>query len=145
MGGVVRGGGPCWVVREMKCFTGVLETADQGWEQSDDTGGPHRVTKYPWGGGQAGNSPFKWYKQNTHEGGVHVPMIVSAPGVTDPGVLRDQFVNVSDIVPTIYEMVGATAPEVYNGLEQLPVTGRSFIGRSFIGRPCIGSSCIGRS
>ena len=53
-------------------------------------------------------------------------MIVSAPGVTDPGVLRDQFVNVSDIVPTIYEMVGATAPEVYNGLEQLPVTGRSF-------------------
>ena len=76
-------------------------------DQIDDIGGPHSHTNYPWGWAQAGNSPFKWYKQNTHEGGVHVPMIVSAPGVTDPGVLRDQFVNVSDIVPTIYEMVGA--------------------------------------
>ena len=45
----------------------------------DDIGGPHSHTNYPWGWAQAGNTPFKWYKQNTHEGGVHVPLIVHWP------------------------------------------------------------------
>ena len=124
--GASQEGGPFGVMHEMKFFNGIFETADQVMDQIDDIGGPHSHTNYPWGWAQAGNSPFKWYKQNTHEGGVHVPMIVSGRGVAVPGALRHQFVNVSDIVPTIYEMVGATAPEVYNGLEQLPVTGRSF-------------------
>ena len=50
----------------------------------DDIGGPHSHTNYPWGWAQAGNTPFKWYKQNTHEGGVHVPLIVHWPsGIAD--------------------------------------------------------------
>ena len=78
----------------------------------------------PWGWAQAGNTPFKWYKQNTHEGGVHVPLIVHWPAaVDDAGAVRDQFHHVNDIVPTIYEAVGVRAPETYRGLEQLPVTG----------------------
>ena len=45
---------------------------------------PHSHTNYPWGWAQCGNSPFKWYKQNTHEGGVHVPMIMHWPaGLAD--------------------------------------------------------------
>jgi arylsulfatase A-like enzyme len=52
---------------------------------------------------QAGNTPFKWYKQNTHEGGVHVPLIVHWPAtIDDAGGLRDQFHHVNDIVPAIY-------------------------------------------
>ncbi|MEZ5340947.1 MAG: hypothetical protein R2706_05730 [Acidimicrobiales bacterium] len=42
------------------------------------------------------------------------------------GTKRNQFVNVSDIVPTIYDLLRITPPTVYNGLEQLPVTGQSF-------------------
>ena len=42
------------------------------------------------------------------------------------GTKRDQFVNVSDIVPTIYDLLGVTPPDVYTGVEQLPVTGHSF-------------------
>ena len=42
------------------------------------------------------------------------------------GTLRRQFVNVSDVAPTIYELLGVTAPETYNGLDQLPLTGSSF-------------------
>ena len=34
--------------------------------------------------------------------------------------------NVSDTVPTIYDLVGVTPPDVYRGLQQMPVTGRSF-------------------
>lgn len=124
--GASQEGGPFGVMHEMKFFNGIFDTADDVIHQIDDIGGPHSHTNYPWGWAQCGNSPFKWYKQNTHEGGVHVPMIMHGPGVTDPGTKRDQFVNVSDIVPTIYDLVGVTAPDTFRGLEQLPITGPSF-------------------
>jgi arylsulfatase len=125
--GASQEGGPFGVMHEMKFFNGIFETPDEAIARIDDIGGPHSHTNYPWGWAQCGNSPFKWYKQNTHEGGVHVPMIMHAPGrISRPGTIRDQFVNVSDIVPTIYELVGVTAPDTYRGIDQLPVTGRSF-------------------
>lgn len=126
--GASQEGGPFGVMHEMKFFNGIFEDGDAMIDQLDDIGGPHSHTNYPWGWAQCGNSPFKWYKQNTHEGGVHVPMIVHAPGLVSPeqSGLRDQFVNVSDIVPTIYELVGVTAPDTFRGVEQLPVTGHSF-------------------
>ena len=74
-------------------------TTGQAVERIDDIGGPHSHTNYPWGWAQCGNTPFKWYKQNTHEGGVHVPMIFHWPqGVAaEQRGLRDQFVFVADI------------------------------------------------
>jgi len=127
--GASQEGGPFGVMHEMKFFNGILETPDEAIERIDDIGGPHSHTNYPWGWAQCGNTPFKWYKQNTHEGGVHVPLIVHAPrhiASDQVGTKCRQFVNVSDVVPTIYELVGAAAPATYRGLEQLPVTGHSF-------------------
>lgn len=127
--GASQEGGPFGVMHEMKFFNGIFETPDDVIDRLDDIGGPHSHTNYPWGWAQCGNTPFKWYKQNTHEGGVHVPMIVHAPGLVDGasvGTKRDQFVNVADIVPTIYDLVGVTPPDTYRGVEQLPVTGHSF-------------------
>lgn len=134
--GASQEGGPFGVMHEMKFFNGIFETADTAIDRIDDIGGPHSHTNYPWGWAQAGNSPFKWYKQNTHEGGVHVPMIVHWPAgidVAQRGTKRDQFVNVSDIVPTIYDLLGIQAPDIYRGLDQLPVTGHSF--RSVLADP----------
>ncbi|MEM9033679.1 MAG: arylsulfatase [Actinomycetota bacterium] len=127
--GASQEGGPFGVMHEMKFFNGILETPDEAIGRIDDIGGPHSHTNYPWGWAQCGNTPFRWYKQNTHEGGVHVPMIVHWPDGIDGdqrGSLRHQFVNVADIVPTIYELLGVTPPDVYRGREQLPVTGHSF-------------------
>ncbi len=124
--GASQEGGPFGVMHEMMFFNGIFETADQMIDQIDDIGGPHSHTNYPWGWAQCGNTPFKWYKQNTHEGGVHVPMIVHGPGVAAGGATRDQFVNVADIAPTIYELVGVTPPDEFRGLAQLPITGHSF-------------------
>ena len=129
--GASQEGGPFGVMHEMKFFNGILETPDEAIDKIDDIGGPHSHTNYPWGWAQCGNSPFKWYKQNTHEGGVHVPLIIHAPShisADQAGTLRQQFTAVSDIAPTIYELVGITAPEVYRGVEQMPVTGKSFAG-----------------
>ena len=127
--GASQEGGPFGVMHEMKFFNGIIESPDDAVARIDDIGGPHSHTNYPWGWAQCGNSPFKWYKQNTHEGGVHVPMVMHWPNGLDAaehGTTRNQFVNVSDVVPTIYELLGITPPEVFNGREQMPVTGHSF-------------------
>ncbi len=127
--GASQEGGPYGVMHEMKFFNGILETPDDAVQRIDDIGGPHSHTNYPWGWAQCGNSPFKWYKQNTHEGGVHVPMIWHWPSGIAPsqrGTKRDQFINVSDVVPTIYELLKIKPPDTYRGFAQLPVTGKSF-------------------
>jgi arylsulfatase len=124
--GASQEGGPFGVMHEMKYFNFLVETPDEAVERIDDIGGPHSHANYPWGWAQAGNTPFKWYKQNTHEGGVHVPLIVHWPDrIDDAGGLRDQFHHVNDIVPTIYETLGIEAPATYRGLEQIPVSGVS--------------------
>jgi len=126
--GASQEGGPYGVMHEMKFFNGILETPDQAISRIDDIGGPHSHTNYPWGWAQCGNSPFRWYKQNTHEGGVHVPMIMRWPaGLGEQaGTMRHQFAHASDVAPTIYDLVGVTAPTLYRGVEQRPVSGRSF-------------------
>ena len=126
--GASQEGGPFGVMHEMKFFNGILETPDEAIDRIDDIGGPHSHTNYPWGWAQCGNSPFRWYKQNTHEGGVHVPLIVRWPAefAAQSGTQRDQFVSVSDVTPTILDLLGIEAPSVFEGVEQLPVTGHSF-------------------
>ena len=127
--GASQEGGPFGVMHEMKFFNGILEAPDEAIGRIDDIGGPNSHTNYPWGWAQCGNSPFRWYKQNTHEGGVHVPMIMHWPdglGAEKAGTKRTQFVNVSDITPTIYELLDITPPDMHRGIEQMPLTGHSF-------------------
>ena len=127
--GASQEGGPTGVMHEFSFFNGLAESIDDVVERLDDIGGPNSHTNYPWGWAQCGNSPFRWYKQNTHEGGVHVPMVVHWPAgiaADQQGTKRSQFVNVSDVTPTVYELLGVTPPETYRGLVQLPVTGNSF-------------------
>jgi arylsulfatase A-like enzyme len=124
--GASQEGGPYGVLHEMKFFNFILETPDEAIEHIDEIGGPHSHSNYPWGWAQAGNTPFRWYKQNTHEGGVHVPFIVHWPaGGLEAGGVRHQFHHVNDVVPTLYELIGVTAPDSYRGFEQMPVTGTS--------------------
>jgi len=122
--GASQEGGPFGVLHEMKFFNGMLETPDEAVAHLDEIGGPHSHSNYPWGWAQAGNTPFKWYKQNTHEGGVHVPLIVHWPdSITDRGATRHQFHHVNDVAATVYDLLDLTPPDTYRGLEQMPVTG----------------------
>src|SRR4029078_3493804 len=45
----------------------------------DTIGGPRSQTNYPQGWAQAGNTPLRRYKQNTHAGGIRAPLIVAWP------------------------------------------------------------------
>jgi arylsulfatase len=74
------------------------------------------------------NTPLKRYKQNTHGGGVRDPLVVSWPdGIADRGGLRHQFAHVSDLVPTLLELLEVDAPAEVNGVTQQPVEGTSFL------------------
>ncbi|KWX21842.1 hypothetical protein AFM11_23650 [Mycolicibacterium wolinskyi] len=93
----------------------------------DDIGGPRNHSNYPWGWAQAGNTPLKRYKQNTHAGGVRVPFIINWPaGIeAESAGWRPQFHSVIDVTPTILDLAGVQAPEIYRGVPQLPVHGTS--------------------
>lgn len=90
----------------------------------DDIGGPTAHSNYPLGWAQAGNTPFRRYKQNTHEGGVRTPLIVHWPAsITDAGGIRQQFHHVTDLTPTALGLVGVTPPSVRRGINQMPLHG----------------------
>jgi arylsulfatase A-like enzyme len=92
----------------------------------DRLGSEHALNHYPTGWAQASNTPLKWYKKDTHGGGIRSPLVVHWPArIRDGGSLRRQYHHVIDIVPTVLEILGIAAPMVYQGVAQLPVHGVS--------------------
>ncbi len=92
----------------------------------DEIGGPTTYPTYPLGWAMADNTPNRLYKWTSHEGGTHDPMIIYWPaGIKDQGGIRNQFCHVIDIVPTVLEVLGMQAPEVYKGVPQKPIEGTS--------------------
>ena len=75
------------------------------------------------------DTPFDWFKQNASRlGGINQNMVVSWPGhIKDKGGLREQFVHVIDVVPTILEAAGIKAPQMVDGIKQAPIEGTSFM------------------
>jgi len=95
---------------------------------SNELGGPEQINGIEEGWGWAGSTPFQWYKSiASHFGAVRNPLIVVWPlHVTDTGGIRSQFVHVSDIAATIYDVAEVSPPTVVNGKKQLPLDGVSF-------------------
>lgn len=93
----------------------------------DELGGPGTDPHYAMGWSQAGNTPFKRWKRDTHRGANTDPMIVHWPkGIPDPGAVRSQYHHVTDLYPTLLEIVGLPVPVRVNGVEQMPLEGHSF-------------------
>lgn len=93
----------------------------------DELGGPTLHNNYPWGWTVAGNTPFRRWKREVHEGGVADPLIVSWPArLAARGEIRRQYVHVIDLVPTVLELAGVDAPAEITGAVQSPIEGVSF-------------------
>jgi len=85
--------------------TVVIYTTDNG------TG---RGLTYPYGDEQR-----KGEKAYATDGGTHAPLIVNCPGVVPPGIVTDDLVDFSDVMPTLAEITSARLPDV-------ELDGRSF-------------------
>jgi arylsulfatase A-like enzyme len=73
------------------------------------------------------NTPFKLWKSQAMEGGIHTPMIVSWPkGIKNKGIKTDQIGHVMDFMATFLEVSGTKYPKEYNGNAITPMEGQSF-------------------
>ena len=125
--GASGGGGPNGSTARTLAFNGQTETIEEVDKYYEKFGGDQTGMDYPMGWAQVSNTPFKAYKNTAFEGGTHTPLIVHHPkSIKDPGSIRSQYVNVSDITPTVFEVLGITPPEEINGVKQMAYSGESF-------------------
>jgi arylsulfatase len=93
----------------------------------DELGTATAHNNYPWGWTMAGNTPFRRWKREVHEGGIADPCILHWPrGIAARGEIRHQFAHAIDVAPTIFELIGAEPPAEIAGVAQSPVDGASF-------------------
>jgi arylsulfatase A-like enzyme len=93
----------------------------------DQWGGPKTWPHYSMGWAVAGNTPFRYYKQTTYDGGTRVPLVMAWPkGIAARGEMRGQFTYVTDIAPTVMELAGVPLAETLNNVKQRPMQGMSF-------------------
>jgi arylsulfatase len=122
-------GGPLGTPNEVAWFNGVNKLPAEVQLKFYDVWGTdqtynHMSAGWSW----AFDTPFDWFKQNASRlGGTNQNMVVSWPArIKDKGALREQFMHVIDVVPTVLEAAGIRAPEIVDGIKQKPIEGTSF-------------------
>ena len=119
-------GGPNGLASETSYFNGVSESVDDMLTQLDQWGDSSTFPHYATGWAMAGSTPNRLYKSFVHEGGTRVPFIAHWPaGISDPGVVRNQFHSATDLVPTILDVLRLEMPSTVRGHDQMPLAGVS--------------------
>ncbi len=67
------------------------------------------------------NAPLRGGKATTFEGGIRVPCVVSAPGITAPGTRSDAMIQSTDFFPTLLELLAMPRPA------DIPFDGKSIV------------------
>jgi arylsulfatase len=100
---------------------------EENLERYDEWGSEATDNHYHAGWALAGNTPFKYFKQTVHNGGIQDPMIVHWPaGIKGKGEVRSQYHHIIDIAPTILEVLDLDFMEEIDGIKQMPIDGTSF-------------------
>ncbi len=124
--GASQEGSHAGTLHQGRYFERAPMTLDQSIDLIDEIGERQWFNNYPLGWAMAGNTPCKFYKQNTHGGGVRDPLVVHWPaGLPEgsAGTTRHQFHHVTDLTPTVLDVAGIALPERVNGIEQMPLHG----------------------
>jgi arylsulfatase A-like enzyme len=77
----------------------------------------------------ASNTPFRYWKKESYEGGCHTPLIIHWPDglKVKPGSITQQAGHVMDIMPTCLELAGASYPTKYKNYQLTSLDGRSLL------------------
>ena len=122
-------GGPLGTPNEVAFFNGLNKLPAEVQLKFYDVWGTEQTYNHMSAGWSwAFDTPFSWFKQNASAlGGINQNMVVSWPArIKDKGGLREQFVHVIDVLPTVLEAAGINAPETVDGIKQKPIDGTSF-------------------
>ena len=72
-------------------------------------------------------SPLYYYKFHASEGGLRVPLVMAGPGISRSDELTDEFVFVTDLMPTILSLVGIKSHRGnWQNKEVEPIIGKDF-------------------
>ena len=111
---------------------------------TSDNGGSSEVVNIPGGTGEIGastnwkslgknwanvsNTPYREYKNWSHEGGIKTPLIAYWPNqIKNKGFISQKPVHFIDFLPTLQELSGADYPASINGDVIFPSPGKSFL------------------
>ena len=122
-------GGRRGSINDARLWNGAPASRAELRERIGELGGPTAHNNYPWGWTMAGNTPFRRWKREVHEGGIADPCIVHWPrGVPAEaaGAVRHQFAHAIDVLPTVLELAGVEPPASIAGVEQASIDSTSF-------------------
>ena len=86
------------------------------------------------------NTPFRYHKTWTHEGGIATPLIAHWPkGIAARGEVRQQVGHVIDIVPTVLEAAGGSALKEWEG-KPVPASPGKSLAPTFADKDAAGRS-----
>jgi arylsulfatase A-like enzyme len=78
-------------------------------------GPPGSVSTYPFlnrSWANVANTPFRFAKNSSYEGGICTPFIIWKPGLVAAGAVSDWPCHFVDVLPTLMELTGAIYPDV---------------------------------
>ena len=77
----------------------------------------------------AANTPFKYWKMESYEGGIHTPFIVHWPAglKTKTGSLNNAMGHVTDILPTLLELTNTRYPDQFHNNKLTSLDGFSLL------------------
>jgi arylsulfatase len=120
-------GGARGSINDSRLWNGAPASAGELRRRIDEIGTPTAHNNYPWGWTMAGNTPFRRWKREVHEGGIADPCIVNWPArIATHGSIRHQFSHAIDVLPTVLDLIGIEAPSEIAGVAQAPIDGTSF-------------------
>lgn len=92
--------------------TMIVFYSDNGGNMYNDVGGTTATS----------NAPLRGGKATVYEGGLRVPCVVSAPGITAPGSRSDAVIQSTDLSPTVLDCLQVPAPAgtAFDGISILP-------------------------
>ena len=76
-----------------------------------------------------GNRPLRGVKGNLYEGGIRVPAIARWPERIEAGTVNEHAWSFQDVLPTLAELAGTTAPTGIDGISFVPAMRGSVAGR----------------
>jgi len=121
-------GGPTGSINDVRLTNLDPASVEEMYQRLEEIGGALTHNNYPWGWTMAGNTPFKRWKREVHQGGVADPCLVAWPGsdLIESGAVRHQFVHAIDVMPTLLELCRIDPPEVIEYVPQSRIDGISF-------------------
>lgn len=119
-------GGLTGSFNETYVLNGLQTPFDANMEHYDEWGGPNTYPHYHAGWALAGNTPFQYFKQIVHRGGIQDALVIHWPaGIRAKGEIRNQYHHITDIGPTILDVTNTPFLKILDGEEQMEMDGVS--------------------